>query len=279
MNQLFDALHKALRRGDAVVLSTVIETGESAPSGEAAGEADPSARPALGARLLVRADDPTLGTTGDPALDGAATRDARALLSEGSSEVRTYGAGPDPVDATVFHHVFVSPARMIIVGATDVAACLARAARDLGYRVSVCDARATFATAGRIPGADEVIAEWPDRYLASLDEPLGPRDAVCVLSHDDKFDVPALIAAVSTPVGYIGAMGSRSTQAERKRKLRAEGISDEQLARIMGPIGIDIGARSPGETAIAIVAEIIAVRAGRPVSSLRDRRGPIHGPS
>jgi xanthine dehydrogenase accessory factor len=279
VNQLLDTLYNALRRGDAVVLSTVIEVDETAPMSEASAEPDPTARPVRGARLLVSADDPTLGTTGDPTLDERATRDARTLLEAGNSEIRTYRAGRDRADTAVFHHVFVSPARMIIIGATDVAASLAWAAHHLDYRVTVCDARTVFATAGRFLDADEVVADWPDRYFSSLAKPLGPRDVICVLSHDRKFDLLALAAAVSTSAGYIGAMGSRRTQAERRARLRAEGITDEQLARIMGPIGIDIGARSPKETAIAIIAEIIARHAGRPVPSLRDGRGPIHGPS
>jgi xanthine dehydrogenase accessory factor len=280
MNELLACLRDALSRGEPIVWVSVIDLAATVPrAGAVVAESDGAAPLRLGATLVVRPGERSLGTTGDARLDEAATRDALALLDPGASDVRTYRTGPRGVEVSVFHHVFVPPARMIIIGGTDVAAALARVARHLGYRVAVCDARPAFATARRFPDADEVVVDWPDRYLASLRRPLGPRDAVCVLSHDHKFDVPALAAAVATSAGYVGAMGSRGTQARRIERLRAEGIAEEQLARVMGPIGIDIGARSPEETAIAIVAEIIALRARRPVRSLRDATGPIHGPA
>jgi xanthine dehydrogenase accessory factor len=146
----------------------------------------------------------------------------------------------------------------------------------LGYHVTVCDAREVFATRQRFPEADEVVVDWPHRLLGRVGAHLGARDAVCVLTHDHKFDVPAVVAALETDVGYIGAMGSRRTHDERLERLRAEGVSDAALARLMSPIGLDLGARTPDETAIAICAEIIARRTGRPVPSLRDGDGPIH---
>jgi xanthine dehydrogenase accessory factor len=153
-------------------------------------------------------------------------------------------------------------------------------AKVLGYRVVVCDARPVFATDARFPGADEVVVSWPDRYLLSIADQLGARDAVCVLTHDPKFDVPAIVAALSTRVGYLGAMGSRRTHSERSHRLVEEGVSQIDLARVMGPIGLDIGARTPEETAVSICAEIIALRVGGPgrgaLSSLRDAAGPIH---
>ncbi len=275
--QPLERLRAALEAGEPIVMATVIELATAAAPGGAVAEVTEG--PTLGAKLVLRPREPALGTTGDPALDESVGRDALELLDAGTSDVRTYRVETRAMDATVFHQVFVPPARMIILGATDPAAALARAARHVGFRVTVCDARPAFATARRFPDADEVVVEWPDRYLENLSEPLGPRDAICVLSHDQKFDVPALAAAVATRAGYIGAMGSRGTQAQRFERLRAEGIADDQLARIMGPIGLDIGARTPDETAIAIVAEIIERRERRPVPSLRDARGPIHGPS
>jgi xanthine dehydrogenase accessory factor len=133
-----------------------------------------------------------------------------------------------------------------------------------------------FATVARFPMADEVVNDWPDRYLQKVADELGPRDAVCVLTHDHKFDVPAIMAASRTRVGYIGAMGSRRTHAQRVERLRDAGATDEQLARVMSPIGLDIGARTPEETAISICAEIIAKRTGRAAPWLRDSSGPIH---
>jgi xanthine dehydrogenase accessory factor len=166
---------------------------------------------------------------------------------------------------------------MVIFGAVDFTAALARVAKVLGYRVTVCDARPVFATPARFPMADEVVVDWPDRHLRAAGTDLGRRDAVCVLTHDPKFDVPAIVAALDTRVGYIGAMGSRRTHGERVRRLREAGVDDGGLARVMAPIGIDIGARTPEETAVSICAEIIALRVGdRPVPSLRDAVGPIH---
>jgi xanthine dehydrogenase accessory factor len=165
---------------------------------------------------------------------------------------------------------------MTIFGAVDFTAALARVAKILGYRVTVCDARPVFATHSRFPMADEVVVDWPNRYLAKVGADLGPRDAVCVLTHDPKFDVPAIVSALETKVGYLGAMGSRKTHAERVARLREAGVDDEGLARVMAPIGLDIGARTPEETAVSICAEIIAQRTGRLAPSLRDADGPIH---
>jgi len=150
----------------------------------------------------------------------------------------------------------------------------------LGFVVTVCDARAVFATPARFPSADEVVVDWPDRYLEQVGSSLGPRDAVCVLTHDTKFDVPAILGALSTGVGYIGAMGSRRTHAQRWERLLEAGADEGELrARLMSPIGLDVGARTPEETAVSICAEIIAVRSGRAqraMAPLRDGTGPIH---
>jgi xanthine dehydrogenase accessory factor len=179
-------------------------------------------------------------------------------------------------DVTVFIESFALPPQLLIFGAVDFTAALARVGKVLGYRVTVCDARAVFATAARFPMADEVIVEWPHRHLEKVGVELGPRDAVCVLTHDPKFDVPAVIAALDTRVGYIGAMGSRRTHAERLERLREAGVTDDTFGRLMSPIGLDIGARTPEETAVSICAEIIALRTGRRPPSLRDTEGPIH---
>jgi xanthine dehydrogenase accessory factor len=165
---------------------------------------------------------------------------------------------------------------MVIFGAVDFTAALAKVAKTLGYRVTVCDARAVFATPARFPMADEVVVDWPNRYLAKVGPELRPRDAVCVLTHDPKFDVPAIVSALATDVGYLGAMGSRRTHAERVARLKEAGVTDDELARVLAPIGLDIGARTPEETAVSICAEIIALRTGRTAPSLRDSVGPIH---
>ena len=177
---------------------------------------------------------------------------------------------------SVFIETYARPPRMLIFGAVDFTAALVRVAKVLGYRVTVCDAREVFATRTRFPLADDVVVDWPHRLLERVGADLGPRDAVCVLTHDHKFDVPAIQAALRTNVGYLGAMGSRRTSEERSKRLREEGVTDGELARIMAPIGLDLGARTPEETAVSICAEIIAQRTGVTAPSLRDSDGPIH---
>ena len=171
---------------------------------------------------------------------------------------------------SVFIESFAPPPRMVIFGAVDFTRALASVAKVLGYRVVVCDARAVFATRQRFPMADEVVNEWPNRYLEKVGDELGPRDAVCVLTHDSKFDVPAIVGSLATRVGYLGAMGSRKTHAKRTERLREAGVTDDELARIKAPIGLDIGARTPEETAVSICAEIIGARTGRQAQALRD---------
>ena len=169
--------------------------------------------------------------------------------------------------------------RMLVFGAIDFAAALAQQGSVLGYRVTVCDARPVFATAARFPWADEVVVDWPDRYL-SAQVHAGAVDSstvICVLTHDPKFDVPLLDVALRLPeVGYVGAMGSRRTHQDRLRRLRETGLSDTQLSRLASPIGLDLGARTPAETAVSIAAEIIARRWGGAGCSLRDTDGRIH---
>jgi xanthine dehydrogenase accessory factor len=262
---LYDVLRAAIKADQPVALATVI----AAPQGQP-----------LGAKLLVRVDQAPLGSLGHSDLDRVVARDAAGELVSGRTSTRHYGprgeARVTEDGYSVFIESFAPPPQMIIFGAVDFTAALVRAAKVLGYRVIVCDARPVFATHARFPLADEVVNNWPDRFLSERGANLGPRDAVCVLTHDAKFDVPAITAAVKTNVGYIGAMGSRRTTETRNQRLRQVGLTDDQFARVMGPIGIDIGARTPEETAISIVAEIIAVRTGRPVASLRDGNGPIH---
>jgi xanthine dehydrogenase accessory factor len=257
---IYDALRDALRAEEPVALATVVNG------------------PNVGAKLLVAPDGEPMGGLGGASLDRVVTRDARAQLQAGLTATRHYGPNGEARERAVevFVESFAPPPRMIIFGAVDFTAALARAAKLLGYRVTVCDARAVFATPQRFPMADEVVNDWPHRYLVKVGEELGSRDAVCVLTHDHKFDVPAIIAALDTDAGYIGAMGSRRTHAERERRLRAEGVDDAGLERVMGPIGLDLGARTPEETAISICAEIIALRTGRTFGSLRDTDGPIH---
>jgi xanthine dehydrogenase accessory factor len=234
----------------------------------------------LGSKLLVRPGPPpqVLGSLGDPDLDRVVTRDVLGELAAGLTATRHYGLHGEARarDVSVFIESFAPPPRMIIFGAVDFTAALAKVAKVLGYRVTVCDARPVFATRARFPMADDVVVSWPDRYLAEVGADLGPRDAVCVLTHDPKFDVPAIVAALETEVGYLGAMGSRKTTDDRVERLRAAGVSGAGLSRVMGPIGLDIGARTPEETAVAICAEIISMRTGRSAPSLRDASGPIH---
>ena len=204
--------------------------------------------------------------------------DAQGELAAGLTGTRHYGRHGEARerDVSVFIESFAAPPRMIIFGAVDFTSALAKVAKILGYRVTVCDARPVFATRARFPMADEVVVAWPDTYLAQVGPDLGRRDAICVLTHDPKFDVPAIVSALATGVGYIGAMGSRRTTDKRAARLREAGIDEAELARVMAPIGLDIGARTPEETAVAICAEIIALRTGRTAPSLRDQPGPIH---
>jgi xanthine dehydrogenase accessory factor len=244
--------------------------------------------PNLGATLLASPNDSkldTLGTLGDPELDRVAVRDALGELEAGRTSVRNYGPSgqvtPEDLTDTPIVRIFVEsyspPPQMIIFGAVDFTAALARVAKVLGYYVVVCDAREVFATKRRFPMADEVLVTWPTPVLAKLGDNLGARDAICILTHDPKFDVPAIQGALATKVGYIGVMGSRKTHAKRLERLAEVGISKpEDLDRLMSPIGIDIGSRTPEETAISICAEIIGKRVGRIVPSLAKSDGPIH---
>jgi xanthine dehydrogenase accessory factor len=260
VTELFDALRAAIASEAPVALATVIEG------------------PQTGAKLLVRPDEAPLGTLGDPDLDRVVARDTFGELAAGTTGVRHYGLHGEAREeaVAVFVESFAPPPQLLVFGAVDFTGALARIGKVLGYRVTVCDAREVFATKARFPFADDVVVDWPHRLLERVGDQLGPRDAVCVLTHDPKFDVPAVKAALQTRVGYLGAMGSRRTTDDRNRRLRDEGVTDEELARVMAPIGLDLGARTPEETAISILAEVIATRTGRSAPSLRDTEGDIH---
>ena len=257
MDGLFALVRDCLRAEEPVALATVIEL-------DPREDGENEILPPLGAKLVVRPEAEPLGSLGEPNLDVVVTRDTRGALDGGRSVARHYGPHGEAgrTDVTVFIEVFAPPPRMLIFGAVDFTAALVRVAKVLGYHVTVCDARPVFATSARFPEADEVVADWPHRHLAKVADRLGPGDAICVLTHDHKFDIPALVAALKTRVGYIGAMGSRSTHDGRVERLRAEGVDPDDIRRIMAPIGLDIGARTPEETAVSICAEIISLRAG-----------------
>jgi xanthine dehydrogenase accessory factor len=261
---MFETLADALRSERPAALAEVVEGPDEL----------------LGWKLLVLPGPPLeiQGTLGDADLDRVVARDAQGELAAGLTATRHYGLHGEARarDVSVFIESFAPPPKMVIFGAVDFTAALAKVAKILGYRVTVCDARPVFATRARFPMADDVVVSWPDKHLGEIGGTLGPRDAVCVLTHDPKFDVPAIVAALGTKVGYLGAMGSRRTTEDRESRLREAGVDEDGLARVMGPIGLDIGARTPEETAVAICAEIIALRTGRPAPSLRDKAGAIH---
>ncbi len=265
----FGELSEAIAADRPVALVTIIE-----------GRADQ-----VGRHLVVWPDDRT-GSLGSARIDDAATDDARGLLAAGRTAILTYGPDGERLGdgLRAFVASFAPAPRMLVFGAIDFAAAVASVGSFLGYRVTVCDARPVFATVKRFPDADEVIVEWPHRYLArEIDAgALDPRTVICVLTHDPKFDVPVLAAALSQDVAYVGAMGSRRTHDERLAELRRSGVGEDRLARLSSPIGLDLGARTPEETAVSIAAEIIARRwdgGGRPLSTLHGaiHREPIAG--
>ena len=260
--RLYEELAAAIRAEEAVALATVI------------------AGPGQGGKLLVGPGRTPVGSLGNADLDRVVVRDALGELAAGTTVVRHYGEHGEARETVVavFVESFAPPPQMLVFGAVDFTAALVRVAKVLGYRVTVCDARPVFATAQRFPQADEVVVDWPDRLLRRVGGGLTARDAVCVLTHDAKFDVPALVAALATDVGYIGAMGSRRTHAERIARLEEAGVDAASLLRIRAPIGLDIGARTPEETAVSICSEIIAQRTGRhDARPLSVTEGPIHG--
>jgi xanthine dehydrogenase accessory factor len=247
-----------------VAVATLIEHGEG-----------------VGSRLVVRPGGVREGSLGSRRLDDAVTDDTLGLLAAGHSGTLSYGPdGERRGEGTrVFVWAFAPKPRMLVFGAIDFAAAVARVGSFLGYRVTVCDARPVFATHSRFPSADEVVVEWPHKYLRKEVDAgrIDGRSVLCVLTHDPKFDVPLLEVALSLPeVGYVGAMGSRKTHDDRLARLRDAGLTDEQLSRLSSPIGLDLGARTPEETAVSIAAEIIALRWGGNGERLADTSGRIH---
>lgn len=266
-----------LRRVDAATWPDLAEFAADVAAHEPVAVATVAAGPGpVGRRLLIR-PSAVSGTLGSARLDAAVTNDARGMLDHGRTG--TLHLGPDGErrldDLTVLVESFAPPPRMLVFGAIDFAAAVARMGAFLGYAVTVCDARPVFATARRFPDAHEVVVDWPHRYLART--PVDGRTVICVLTHDPKFDVPLLEVALRTPAAYIGAMGSRRTHDDRLARLREVGLTDAELARLSSPIGLDIGARTPEETAVSIAAEITAARWGGSGRSLRETDGPIHG--
>lgn len=263
---VYDELARRIRGSVPVALATVIDG------------------PSQGSKLLVAPDGAMGGSLGDSELDRVVARDALAELEAARSGVRHYGphgeTTPEDLEGSptvrVFVECYAAPPQMWIFGAVDFTAALAKVAKVLGYRVTVCDAREVFATRRRFPMADEVIVSWPSPLFEQRGDALGARDAVCILTHDPKFDVPAVVGALATDAGYIGVMGSRTTHGKRLARLAEAGVTPAQLDRLMSPVGLDIGARTPEETAISICAEIIATKTGRTAPSLKDSAGPIH---
>jgi xanthine dehydrogenase accessory factor len=213
----------------------------------------------------------------------AVTADARGLLAQGRSTTLHYGADGQRRgdEMAVFVASYAPKPRMLVFGAIDFAAAVARLGSFLGYHVTVCDARPVFATAARFPEADDVVVAWPHKYLAEQAEAgrIDDRTVICVLTHDPKFDIPLLEVALRLPpLAYIGAMGSRRTAEDRHARLRDAGLTETEMARLSSPIGLDLGARTPEETAVSIAAEIIALRWGGDGGRLNAARGPIHHP-
>jgi xanthine dehydrogenase accessory factor len=210
----------------------------------------------IGAKVLVYESGHISGSTGDPALDRAAEEAAYARLSEDQS-----GLVPLRSDVEAFVDVYVRPPHLVIIGGVHTAIALSKIGKLLGFRVTVADPRERFASKERFPDVDVLILAWPDEALASI--PIDSRTYVAILTHDPKFDEPALAAALSQPARYVGAIGSRKTSAERVERLRAQGFTEEQLARIHAPIGLNIGGKTPEEIALSVAAEIVSVRRAR----------------
>ena len=259
----FGELAASIRADERVALATVV-----------AGRDDQ-----LGRHLVIW-EDRVGGSLGSERIDHSVRADALGLLASGRTATLTYGLDGERMDSglQVFVAAFAPAPRMLVFGAIDFAAAVARIGHFLGYHVTVCDARPVFATRKRFPEADEVVIDWPHRYLqAQVDaDALDGRAVICVLTHDPKFDVPVLQVALKLPVAYIGAMGSRRTHLDRIERLRAAGVGEDELAHLVSPIGLDLGARTPEETAVSIAAEIISRRWDGDGTPLSRSSGAIH---
>jgi xanthine dehydrogenase accessory factor len=252
MSELYQTLKERLKQEQGTAIATLVQGKEN-----------------VGAKLLVLPDKSAHGSLGNAALEALVIADAtRAIWSgEAQTHIYTVESAKGPQTFEVFIEGFPPPLLLIIVGAGHIAIPLTTFAKTLNYRVVIVDARAAFATRERFPHADEVIVEWPDTYLEKID--LNPSTSVAVLTHDPKFDEPTLKVVLSHEVGYVGAIGSRKTGAERNARLRKQGLSEEQIQRIHGPIGLNLGGTSPEEMALAIMAEIVAVRHGKNFAQTR----------
>ncbi|MFI5842539.1 XdhC family protein [Catenuloplanes sp. NPDC051500] len=269
-DDLPDQVLSGVRDGRPIAIASMLDAGDG-----------------LGRRLVVPADDGvdrvvTDGSVpdgfdrvaadgcGPDGFDRVVAGQAAGMLAAGATGVVALGAR----GRRVFVQSFAPPPRMLVYGAIDFAGAVARIGAFLGYRVTVCDARPVFATRRRFPDADEVVVRWPHEHLATAD--VDARTVICVLTHDPKFDVPLLVRALRSPAGYVGAMGSRATHEDRLRRLREAGVPESSLARLASPIGLDLGARTPEETAVSIAAEIIASAQGGSGRRLTDLHTPIH---
>lgn len=257
-----------IQAGRPVAVATVVEHPDAAR---------------IGMRMIIRPaeESPIIGSLGGSRADAAVADDVRGLLAAGKTELLTYGPEGQRrgEGMRVFAASYAPPPRMLVFGAIDFAAAVARLGSFLGYRVTVCDARPVFATRTRFPDAHEVVVDWPHRFLAGEVDAgrIDTRTVICVLTHDPKFDVPVLEIALRLPqVGYVGAMGSRKTHEERLQRLREAGLTDVELGRLSSPIGLDLGARTPEETAVSIAAEIVGQRWGGHGSRLTELSGRIH---
>ncbi|HEY3051685.1 MAG TPA: XdhC/CoxI family protein [Gaiellaceae bacterium] len=282
MREIAGELRRWRERGDAhAALATVMATRRSAP------------RP-VGSKLAVSERGELAGSVSGGCVESEVAVMAREVLAGGEPRELTYGITDEQAGSVglpcggeidvAIERVPLSdlerlveeaaPYRLLVFGAVDIAEALCRVAKGLGWETIVADPRATFATRERIGSADELLVEWPGEALERLGA--GDRTAVVVLMHEERFDIPALTGALRSGAFYVGAIGSRRTQARRRELLLEEGLSEEEIDRISGPTGLDVGAETPGETAVSILAEILAVRAGRPGGPLKDATGRIH---
>ncbi|GAC1399444.1 MAG: XdhC/CoxI family protein [Ktedonobacteraceae bacterium] len=246
MDGLYEALKEQIEKEKGAALATVVRGADH-----------------IGSKLLIFPDKTTRGTLGLSALDALILSDAERAMWKGEANIHTYilEETQETQPYEVFIEGFPPPPSLIIVGAGHIAIPLTTFAKTLNYHVTVIDARAAFATRERFPNADELIVEWPDEVLERMD--LNPSTSIAVLTHDPKFDEPTLNVVLKREVGYIGAIGSRKTSEERAERLKKNGLTDEQVRRIHGPIGLNIGGSVPEEIALAIMAEIVATQHGK----------------